>query len=565
MDLGGFTVASREVLACASREAATAGNAHVGVEHFFLALLQVGGPDVRRALQAASVDPERMEKVMRAWVRLADPAPKTADLLWTPRLERVQTSARLLSVQHSAPGVEPCHFLLALLQESRAAPVRLLEAIRPSAEGPVSACARRESERLLALHERGETAHEGPFFERFLELERTPLRAVCGRDREASWVLEECAQGRFPLLLGDPGLGKRSVMRKAATLLAAADGPQSLCGHRLLRLSPASLRLGLREGRPAGLQIEDFVEGVAQDPTVILMLEDLPALLEDSERVPTGLLCAGIRERRIRCAATATAPEFARIASTALDLAPFFSPLSLGKLSAERIQEVLISQRPALEKFHDVRLSDQALLAAAELTDRFVREEQLPGKALDLLDAACALPLLDGLLPKLGMGESLVVPEMREVGAEAVSAALARTLHVAHERIATGPIVAMRQVLAQHQEAQPDLDITISDSPDGSEGCHLLLRGPAEFRCTELAKELAQAWAGSSARLMRFELDEFVGQAGAEELLALLFAQLHKSPWSVFLFVGIQGADPDVAAALVRVLPFAQALSISSP
>ena len=579
MDLKQFSPASQQSLDMATRFAWEYKSGYIGVEHVFLALLSVGGADVQRAFHAARLDPERLEKVVASWLGEDSQRIKEAEIVFSPRMEATLRVATLFAARFGE-DTEPVHILRAILEDPRSVPTRVLDAVRSRAESSASKRLLRETERILDLRRSTKmTIHQEEDLLRFA----SPIVGgkIVGRSDAFAEIAQSLVDCLRPLVVGEQGIGKASLFRGLVGWLAGDDAPNELRSRRLLRVDSSSLRFGLRPGRDHFLQLSDFFADAWHDDDVVLVLENLPYLLDENSG-PGAAITEAVRQAvnngTIRCAATANVDGFTRLEKINPTLLRKFSPLAIKELTPEQVLAVLASSREGLEEFHDTSISDEALESAIELSIRYLPNARLPGKAVDLLDHACSWELLTGLRPRELVDEvspAIETENSIDSGKLAVAASRSSGVQLKHvladdSAHAAGVRMAISQSLVGQDAAIDQITRVFSDSYERDQQTSLIraamvFHGPPGVGKSEAAKALTGQLCGRSDMIFRVDLADYPGERGLEELFGdssrrgvrregVISRQLRRAPWGVICLDGADRAEPDVLDKFAEII-----------
>ncbi|SDJ47391.1 ATP-dependent Clp protease ATP-binding subunit ClpC [Lentzea albidocapillata subsp. violacea] len=451
------------------------------------------------------------------------------------------------------------------------------------------------------------------------------LDPVVGRDDVIDEVLEVLSRRtkNNPVLIGDPGVGKTAVVEGIAARIASGDVPATLSGRRLISLDLA----GMVAGAKYRGEFEERLEGVigevaAADRMVVLFIDELHVVVgagsaEGAPMDAATMLKPVLTTGRVQVIGATTAEDYRRYIARDAALERRFQPIMVAEPSAGEAIAILRGLRGRYEMHHGVRITDEAIVSAVELSARYVTDRFLPDKAVDLVDRACARVRLrekSALPPDPVRLEQRVRRLEREKDAapgeedavflageldravaelEAARAALADAPQVSANDVAevvsrsTGIPVAqlteaerhrllhledhLHQRIVGQDEAVEAVADAVRQGRAGLKHPHrpvgsFLFLGPTGVGKTEVARALAEALFGSEDRLIRFDMSEFSqqhaiarligvppGYAGYEEAGQLTGA-VRRAPYSVLLLDEIEKAHSDVFNTLLQVL-----------
>jgi ATP-dependent Clp protease ATP-binding subunit ClpC len=224
------------------------------------------------------------------------------------------------------------------------------------------------------------------------------LDPVIGRDTEIEQVLEVLARRtkNNPVLIGDPGVGKTAIVEGIAQRVADGDVPDTLVGVRVVTLDMAAMVAGTRYRGDFEQRIKGVIdEVVAAERTIVLFIDELHAVVgagsaEGAPMDAASILKPALARGELQLIGATTANEYRRHIEKDAALERRFEPVRIAEPTVAVTISILRGLRPHYETHHDVRIDDAALVAAAELSDRYLTDRFLPDKAIDLIDRASA-------------------------------------------------------------------------------------------------------------------------------------------------------------------------------
>src|SRR5690606_27194022 len=226
------------------------------------------------------------------------------------------------------------------------------------------------------------------------EAARGALDPVIGRDAEIDRVLEVLARRtkNNPVLVGDPGVGKTAIAEGVAQRVADGAVPESLRGVRVVALDLGGMVAGTRYRGDFEQRLTGVIdEVVAAERSIVLFLDELHSVIgagsaEGAPMDAATLLKPALARGDLRLIGATTLTEYRRHIEKDSALERRFEPVLVAEPSVEATVAILRGLRPRYEQHHGVRIRDDALVAAAEMSDRYVPDRFLPDKAIDLLD-----------------------------------------------------------------------------------------------------------------------------------------------------------------------------------
>jgi type VI secretion system protein VasG len=220
---------------------------------------------------------------------------------------------------------------------------------------------------------------------------------ILGRDEEVRQIVDVLMRRRQnnPILTGEAGVGKTAVVEGFAQRIAADDVPPPLRGVRLLALDVGLMQAGASMKGEFEQRLRSVIDEVQSSPTpIILFIDEAHTLIGAGGQAGTGdaanLLKPALARGTLRTIAATTWAEYRQHIEKDPALTRRFQPIHIGEPDAERAAVMLRGLTGPMEKHHKVRISDAAIVAAVQLSQRYIPARQLPDKAVSLLDTACA-------------------------------------------------------------------------------------------------------------------------------------------------------------------------------
>jgi ATP-dependent Clp protease ATP-binding subunit ClpB len=387
-----FTIRAREALAAAAELARVNGNPEITPEHLLLALTAEPDATASVLLRGAGADREAVRShAESALAKLPSASGATTtqqpSLAFRETLDRARKEARDLGDQFVA--VE--HLLLALadrLGRGGAGRAALLEAAS-KLRGAQRADDENAEERYDSLSRFGRDLTA--------IAESGKLDPVIGRDdevRRAMQVLSRRTKNN-PVLIGEPGVGKTAIVEGLAQRIVAGDVPESLKGRRIWALDLGALLAGSKYRGEFEERLKAVLEEIsAADGRIILFIDELHTIVgagaAEGAVDAANLLKPMLARGELRAIGATTLDEYRKHIEKDAALERRFAPVLVGEPSVPDTIAILRGLRERYEVHHGVRIMDAALIAAAQLSDRYVTDRFLPDKAIDLVDEAAS-------------------------------------------------------------------------------------------------------------------------------------------------------------------------------
>jgi ATP-dependent Clp protease ATP-binding subunit ClpC len=401
------------------------------------------------------------------------------------------------------------------------------------------------------------------------------LDPVVGRDDEIERVVSILARRskNNPVLVGEPGVGKTAIVEGLAQRIVAGNVPSSLRNKRVLALSLGPLVAGTKyrgEFESRVKRILDEVKRSARD--IVLFIDELHTLVgagaAEGALDLSSMIKPELARGELQCVGATTFDEYRKYVESDAALERRFQPVMVEEPSVEATIAILRGLRTKYGEHHRVRITDEAVEAAANLSARYIADRFLPDKAIDLMDEAAANVALTnkGSIDRPAVTAeqvAAVVTKWTGIPQQTLSESQANALlelETTLSRRVIGQSYAIATVASAIRRARAGLHDP--RKPLGS----FLFAGPSGVGKTELAKALAAALFGTEEALVRIDLSEFTeahtvsrllgappGYAGHDEP-GQLTEPVRRRPYCVILFDELEKAHPDVASILLQIL-----------
>ena len=429
-----FTDRVRKVLQMAREEAARLHHEYVGTEHILLGLIREGEGVAAAVLTNLGVDLDDVQQKIEETVKKGKAAAATGpELPYTSRAKKVLELAMMEAreLNHSYVGTE--HLLLGLLREekgiaaqvltdagitleqARAETLRLLGSdVNPAQPGAAPAASPAGPQSVAPS--KGEKKSKTPALDHFCR-DLTVLAAegaldpTIGRAKEIERVMEILARRKKnnPVLIGEPGVGKTAIVEGLALLIASGQCPDVLRDHRVLSLDMAAVIAGTKYRGQFEERLKAVMNEIAQSKHVILFIDELHTLVgagaAEGAIDASNMLKPALARGELQCVGASTLNEYRKYIEKDGGLERRFQTVVVDPPSIEETVEILKGLRPKYEEHHRVTLPDETLLAAAEMSERYITDRFLPDKAIDVIDEAGARARLASQHPPAEVGE----------------------------------------------------------------------------------------------------------------------------------------------------------------
>ncbi|MDK2408914.1 ATP-dependent Clp protease ATP-binding subunit [Aphanizomenon sp. PH219] len=405
-----FTEKAIKVIMLAQEEARRLGHNFVGTEQILLGLIGEGTGVAAKVLKSMGVNLKdariEVEKIIGRGSGFV-----AVEIPFTPRAKRVLElsleEARQLG--HNYIGTE--HLLLGLIREGEGVAARVLENL-----GVDLTKVRTQVIRML-----GETAEVTPggpsgrtktptldeFGSNLTQMAiDNKLDPVVGRAKEIERVIQILGRRtkNNPVLIGEPGVGKTAIAEGLASRIASKDIPDILEDKRVVTLDIGLLVAGTKYRGEFEERLKKIMDEIRSAGNVILVIDEVHTLIgagaAEGAIDAANILKPALARGELQCIGATTLDEYRKHIERDAALERRFQPVMVGEPSVDETIEILYGLRDRYEAHHKLKISDEALVAAAKLSDRYISDRFLPDKAIDLMDeAGSRVRLINSQLP----------------------------------------------------------------------------------------------------------------------------------------------------------------------
>jgi ATP-dependent Clp protease ATP-binding subunit ClpC len=397
-----FTERAQKVMVYSQEEAIRLNHNYIGTEHILLGLVKEGEGIAAQILKNKGINFDMVRQQVEAAVGKGEQQIEQV-IGYTPRtktiLELSVDEARILGQNYV--GTE--HLLLALIREGEGVAAQILmimglnfDSIRQeiiellNSEGPKgkAGAASAKDSGTPNLNQYGrdltEMAREGK------------LDPIIGREKEIERVIQILSRRtkNNPALIGDPGVGKTAIAEGLAQKIIEGNIPEILKGKRVVTLDISSMVAGSKYRGEFEERLKNVMNEIRESKNVILFLDEMHTIIgaggAEGAIDASNILKPALARGEIQAIGATTLDEYRKHVEKDAALERRFQPVTVGEPSKEEALLILEGLRDKYEAHHKVKITDEAIKAAVELSDRYIADRFLPDKAIDLVDEAAS-------------------------------------------------------------------------------------------------------------------------------------------------------------------------------
>jgi len=608
---------TEKMLLLAAQKARELGHSYVGSEHLLLALAD-GSDWTGRNLRSAGADYGVLENMVSLFCGKGSgklPLPQG----FTPSMKRLLRRSAKEAALMKHRQVMPAHLLLAILRKDETQASQLLQIAAVDRERLFSHTVDYAHRAVVQTVKIKKEAVFTKLLEQFSEdlvAKASTMEPVVGRDREIETVLGILSRKNKnnPALVGEPGVGKTAIAEGLAQRLATGNVPPQLKEKRLISLNMANLVAGTKYRGEFEERLRDILTEIRRAGNVILFVDEMHTIVgagaAEGAIDAANILKPSLGRGELQMLGATTLTEYRKFIEKDPALDRRFRPVMIDEPSEESVSGILHSLKPGLEQHHQLRITEDAIQAAIRLSVRYLPEQFLPDKAIDLLDEGAAHAKMTELNQNRG---NTARQELEQELSEAVRESrferaaelrdrmqkLSKSGDGRHLRKVTGEDVAWAvsartgipagKLTVSERERILQLEQRLSALVLGQDqaikavteavqrgfagirdenrpvAC-LLFVGPTGVGKTELCRALAEELYGSKKAMIRLDMTEYMEKQSVSRLIGAppgyvgyeeggkLTEAVRRRPYCLVLLDELEKAHPDVCGILLQIM-----------
>ena len=558
-----FTERARRVLTLAQEEAQRFNHNYIGTEHLLLGLVREGDGVAAKVLSNLGVELGKVRSAVEFIIGRGDRA-VLGEIGLTPRAKKVIELAvdEARRLNHHYIGTE--HLLLGLVREGegiaagvleslgvnlervRAETTRILSQSGPQTAGAGAGSGSRQSTRTPTIDQLG--------FDLTAAARAGELDPVIGREKEIQRVVQILSRRtkNNPVLIGEPGVGKTAVVEGLAQQISSGDVPETLQGKRLLTLDIGSLVAGTKYRGEFEERLKKVVEEIKGAGNCVLFIDELHMLVgagaAEGAVDAANILKPSLARGELQTIGATTLDDYRKHIERDAALERRFQPIVVEEPSVSETIEILRGIKDRYEEHHKLAITDEALVAAAEMSSRYISDRALPDKAIDLIDESAS---------RVRIRSSYTPPSIKEanVGLEGIRKEKEQAIDQQQYEYAAD--LRDRELKLTERIAQLETDL---DQERERESSDVLAEDIAEVVSMWTGIPVVQIATEESQRLLHMEEDIHKRIVGQDEPIVALAKAVRRAraglkdprrPIGVFMFLGPTGVGKtELARAL---------------
>jgi ATP-dependent Clp protease ATP-binding subunit ClpC len=397
-----FTERVRKVIYLAREEAARLQHDYIGTEHLLLGVIREGEGIAATVLNNLGLDLDRIRQEVENMVSASGGTMTIGEIPFTPRAKRVLELAveEARSLGHNYVGTE--HLLLGLIREGEGVAAKVLLEL-----GVDRKRVREETLKLLGgtpsasggteREERPETPALNQFGRDLTQLAREgKLDPVIGREKEIERVIQVLSRRKKnnPVLIGEPGVGKTAIAEGLGQRIVSGQVPESLKNKRIVTLDLAAVVAGTKYRGQFEERLKTVMNEIRESKDTVIFIDELHTIVgaggAEGAIDASNMLKPALARGELQCIGATTLDEYRKYIEKDGALERRFQPIMVDQPSVQDTIAILMGLRDKYEAHHGVKITDEAVVQAVKLADRYMNDRFFPDKAIDVIDEACA-------------------------------------------------------------------------------------------------------------------------------------------------------------------------------
>ena len=411
-----FTKSSNNVINIANEIATKLGHRYIGTEHILYGLAKEENGVAKKVLEKQNITAEEIKNKIEEFIGKDEPIEEVID--FTPRTKKVIEISFLEARKQGYNIIGTEHILIGILKEGDSLATRILlsldtnmakvynEIIDVINEGDSIIDENQESSKQNNINKNSKSYNKTPTLNQYgedltIKAKEGKLDPIIGRNEEINRVLQILSRRtkNNPCLIGEPGVGKTAIAEGLAEKIVSGDVPEMLKEKRVVTLDISGMVAGAKYRGDFEERIKKSLEEIKKAGDIILFIDEIHQIVGagasegaiDAANILKPLLARG----EIQLVGATTLNEYRKYIEKDAALERRFCPVTVNEPTSEDTIKILKGLRDKYEAHHNVKISDEAIKSAVDLSIRYINDRFLPDKAIDLIDEAASKARLD--------------------------------------------------------------------------------------------------------------------------------------------------------------------------
>ncbi|WP_294352809.1 ATP-dependent Clp protease ATP-binding subunit [uncultured Clostridium sp.] len=412
MPYGRFTERAQTVIMGAQKESQKFKHGYIGTEHILLGIIEEGG-EASKLLNKYDIDIDSVSELVEDYLGFGEVLMPKGELLLTPRTKRLFDESFNAAKELGHKYVSPEHLLLALINEQEGVAYTILSKLNLNfndlKKELLVILSGKNVDQVVDGNSKTNKDNKTPLLDQYSRdltkyAEEGNLDPVIGRDLETQRVLEILCRRikNNPCLIGEPGVGKTAVIEGLAQRIVEGNIPEILKDKRVYSLDLSGMIAGAKYRGEFEERLKKVMEEIKNNKNIIIFIDEIHTIVgaggAEGAIDASNILKPSLARGEIQCIGATTIDEYRKHIEKDVALERRFQPIMVGEPTKEETLNILVGLRDKYEAHHRVKISDEALEAAVELSDRYISDRFMPDKAIDLMDEAASKIRIENLV-----------------------------------------------------------------------------------------------------------------------------------------------------------------------
>ncbi|MCI7444242.1 MAG: ATP-dependent Clp protease ATP-binding subunit, partial [Clostridium sp.] len=410
MAYGRFTERAQTVIMGAQKESQNFKHGYIGTEHILLGIMLEGGY-AKKTIAKFNIEFKDVRDLVEEYLGYGDETMPNGELLLTPRTKKLFDESFVEASRFNHKYASPEHLLLALIKENDSVAYTILSKLNVDFK-------KIEKNLVEYLENRSDDERKGEMeigadddgilvqysTDLTNEAREGKLDPVIGREVENKRILEILCRRikNNPCLIGEPGVGKTAVVEGLAQNIIEGNVPENLKNKRVLSLDLSAMVAGAKYRGEFEDRLKKAISEIKKDKNIIIFIDEIHTIIgaggAEGAIDAANILKPALARGEIQCIGATTINEYKKYIEKDAALERRFQPIMVGEPNKEETLEILKGLREKYEEHHKVKILDESLQAAVDLSDRYITDRFMPDKAIDLIDEASAKLRIENLV-----------------------------------------------------------------------------------------------------------------------------------------------------------------------